>query len=539
MLLTNTSKAQFSSSDSSFLSTVFTEVPYQNDSLFPGDWYYYSDFNSIASFYGKLDAMFKFNGNEWANAYQQMELLEFRYDSLRNATFNYYYNVWGNAYQQLDPLVIQSFLLNGKTQEAFSTLTPANTVTDCKTGFLIIPGSDNNQTTDIVLGYGYHNNNCFVKNTLKQYGDVYVYCKPLEDYRALRWGGLKLNSGDYVTPGAASFVYNYLNASHRPYAVNYLIECVALLKMMRSKYDKVVVVGCSLGGYSALLAGLETPVDGVICASGYSIYFDSLASVQYELSQNFENLNYQYPANLIASKIFQQPSKQFLFSYANLDNSLYQEEHDSLYTQTFLSSNPNCSFYTNFNTHSFPPCIVLENFSDSIQLKRSVHFRKLSEDNLICHTKVNICPGTNLNFYLVRNGAIVNSFFNVQDSVLIDLMMPGTYYLTGITSGGSVLSCLDTLIYTVQLPTGVSQNMNTKTDIVVTNPAHNFMQCVSSSTEPIEVVLYNLSGQELLHQRVMSNEKLPTMAWQSGLYLLELRQGESIQHVKLIIQHEF
>lgn len=533
-------KSQFTSVDSAFLSSVFTETPYLNDGLFPGNWYVHDSFSSIINFFSMMDSIFKFNRTDWNHAYQQIELHDMVYDTTRNNTFNYYYQNFGNAYQQYDPLMMQRFTLNGKVQNAYCTYVPGTNSQDCKTAYLIIPGSDNNQTSQIMLGNGYHNNNCYVKNQLRQSGDVYVLCKPLEDYRAVRWNGFKLNSADYSTPGPSSYMYNYLLAQGKPYAVNYLIESLALLKMMKSKYDRVIVSGCSLGGYSALLAGLESPVDGVICSSGFSVLFESTPWVQQELFQNVDSLVYQYTTSVVKTKIDQSPSKKFLFSFADGDNYIYQLEHDSLYLKNLFAANSNCSFYTNFTTHSFPPCAVFSTFYDSLMAQPSVRFKKVNETSTVCSSRVKICPGANFNFYLVRNGAIQNSFFNVQDSVDINLYVPGVYTLTGITSSSNVLSCLDTLVYNPLNPTNeLFESIDELNQIVVTSPASNYIQIHATIPERIQCSVYTVFGSCIYQGNIQANDRISCSSWTNGLYLLQFKYGKNQLHKKVVVQHDF
>ncbi|MBK7588379.1 MAG: hypothetical protein IPI22_08590 [Bacteroidetes bacterium] len=181
--------------------------------------------------YSKIDSIFPFTKYDFEDAYNRIQVAsDFLYDTVRNNTFNYYYQFNNSAYYQYNPLVMFNFELNGIQTKAYSTYSPSNAIGNCKTAYFIIPGSNNNQTTALMKGYDYHNINCYIKNELKTMGDVYILCKPLEDYRALIWNSKKLNSGNYVTPGNLSFVYNYLLANNRPYGINYLIEALAIIK---------------------------------------------------------------------------------------------------------------------------------------------------------------------------------------------------------------------------------------------------------------------------------------------------------------------
>jgi hypothetical protein len=311
--------AQLSATDSIFLNTHFTEPMYLANDLFPGNWYVHDEVDSIPELFEKLDSMFVFNPSDFDSAYAHLQTDAYvRFDTLLNTTFNYYYATYGNAYKQYDPLVTLDFSLKGKSSKAYATYSPTNASDTGAIGFLIIPGSNNNQTTQLILGTGYHNTNCFVRNKLMEFGDVYIQCKPLEDYRALYWNKKKFNSGDYVSPGL-NFIYSYLDSIDTPYGINYLTEAIALLKHMKSKYKKVMVLGCSQGGYAGLLAALNSPIDGCLVSSGYTKFIDGDSFFLHTLSQNFDSIPHQFTAPLIKNKIEASPG-EFLFTWPNYDS---------------------------------------------------------------------------------------------------------------------------------------------------------------------------------------------------------------------------
>lgn len=528
--------AQFSSADSAFLDAVFDEQPYADDIISPGNWYTYPLFNTVPELFSSLDSIFKFQTGELGGAYSHIELQQFDYDTALNPTFNYYYNQFGNAYQQYDPIVKQRFELNNKTQEAYSTYTPGFNSSSCSVGYLIIPGSNANQTTELIQGTGYHNINCQVKHKLLQTGDVYIYCKPLEDFRALRWNGLKLNSSDYVTPGASSYIYNYLNTLHKPYAVNYMIECLALLKMMKTKYHKVVVVGCSLGGYSSLIAGLEAPVDAAIVSSGYSIKFDNAPNVMFELTQNFDTAIYQYPMATVQSVINQNTNKQFYFTYADQDNYYYQLEHDSSYTQNYLANSTNCYFFTNYSYHAFPTGIIMDSMVTSILSEPTVRFEVLNQTTTNCSTKVHLCPSGLFSFYLKQNGVILDSFINVQDSILLNLTIPGYYTLYGITQGSYHPICLDTINFNWTIVTQTN-SLGRAVDISIVNPVYDQLQwiCNYSDIDCRRIMVTDLTGHVVYaNDHYTLPTPVNTGTWPSGMYFIHLMVDDKTYNFKVM-----
>lgn len=157
----------------------------------------------------------------------------------------------------------------------------------CKTAFLIIPGSGADQSTLVVQGVGYHNQICYVQNACLPYGDVFTYIKPNEDVRAICWNKFKLSN----------YLISYLQNNGKHYGVNYLIEIIATLQWMKNKYERVVVLGLSEGGYAAMLASFYAKPHGAVISSAYSIHFDSSASATI-LQERFDSLvEYSYQAS--------------------------------------------------------------------------------------------------------------------------------------------------------------------------------------------------------------------------------------------------
>ena len=126
------------------------------------------------------------------------------------------------------------------------------------TAILIIPGSGFNQSGEIMPG-GFRNYHDGLFDTAKKYGDVYVYIKPNEDIRAIHNGRNKL---DY------DFITNTLISHGGSYSAYYVVETMAITKYLQKYYRNVVVAGISQGGTAALLNGMQSWPNAVICISG-------------------------------------------------------------------------------------------------------------------------------------------------------------------------------------------------------------------------------------------------------------------------------
>lgn len=447
-LLNYSSKAQLTSSDSSFFKSVFADNWYSNYSLYPGNWYIeQSPVGSLDSLYLKIDDVFKFRSADFENAYDLMVVNNsFSYDVVRNGTFNDYFNSMRGGYKQLDPLVELEFNLNNKNATSYATYTPASEGAsgNQRIAFFVIPGSEANQTTDIIRGEGYHNTNCYVSEHLKAYGDVFIHTKPVEDYRGIYWNGKKLNTADYVTPGSLSFLYTYLLANDKPYGVNYLIECFAFIKYLNQHYDKVVLLGCSQGGYAAMLTAFNTDVDAALIASGFTTQVHDSASYWYAMQQIFGSAVERY-TNPFVKECFTKANTQFLLTYAYPDLPAYITENQQHLTQSYLQNLPNIRYYYNYSEHSFPPCTVLDSFVLRVQEKPKP---LISLDESVCindSLKLKIWfkgVESTYTFDLYKDSLPIGRFVSPSDYFEINVSKNGLYYINNqdSNSGSSFIS---------------------------------------------------------------------------------------------------
>lgn len=431
-------KAQVSVSDSIFLNSIFTEPLYNSPSLFPGTWYLNNSITTVSDLYNSINNEFKFFDSEFPNCYENISIPNNMVkDNLVNPTMNYYFNNFGNAYKQIDPIYYLNFSLNNKTTKSYFTFTPKALNSSDSVAFLIIPGSNNNQTTDLIVGTGYHNINCYVKDYLKNIGDTYIYTKPGEDFRAWIRNNQKLNTADYVTPGAASFLYNYLNSNNKPYGINYLIESIALIKYLNTKYKKVILLGCSQGGYATLLTALNATIDASIISSGYSINFDNSPNDIYSLQQNFGSLTPSLPDTAVKLGI-KKSNAEFLFSWPNLDSYWYQLEHDSQPTQNYFTGLSNCNYYYNYTYHSFPQCANLDTFINRVLLKPKPFVKIIDSictaDSVVCAVTFTGTPP--FTFDLYKDSIYFNSYSTNTKSINISIFQNGIYQIKNLEDGG-------------------------------------------------------------------------------------------------------
>lgn len=529
-VLPATLHAQLTAADSLFMNSKFNEQLYVIPSANPGDWYVHPAVTSPSNLDTQLQQIFRFPVSAFPSCFSHLSIdTALHYDTLLNATFNYYYNTFGNAFLQTDPLIKLGFELNGITANAYFTHTPSTGSGNHEIAFMILPGSDPNQTTELIQGGGYHNINCFVKNLLVTYGDVFIQCKPLEDYRALSWNEQKFNSSDYNTPGLR-YVYDYLDSIDRPYGISILVEAEAMLKYLHTHYKKVVVLGCSMGGYTALLTSLNAPADGALIASGYTKFGETDPTYLFEQTQNFHTLPYQYDSNQVKNKLAHSPC-EFLFSWPDLDSYWYQYEHDNHSTQSFLGNLDNCGFYYNYVHHSFPDCGSIDSFIQRILNKPKVF---LVADTLHQHGyatgTISFAGQGPYSFTLYRD-SIPFLAYNLVSGPLTVILPPGRYVIGDIINGAGVKgTCMDTLQIVDRWCTTAFTNPDTPDAL----PWQQTVESIAESGAGLflqgfkgDLSLYGLDGREIVHTRVNAGQ-LPAAfrGLPTGIYLIRLDDGK-------------
>ncbi|HNF72758.1 MAG TPA: hypothetical protein PLP34_10100, partial [Chitinophagaceae bacterium] len=341
-------KAQLSAADSLFFQSVFSGSRYFNPSGFTGSFYVFDTVHSVSDMTQQIDSQFKFNYTDIAYC-----------DSLQTADTichplpeNQSFNLYPFIFNRPDPIVALPFTLHQKTARSYAYRYESWMPDSCKTAFMIIPGSHENESTLMTLGLDYANQLCYMQQTMARHGDVYTLIKPNEDHRAIQWNGNRL--GNYLIW--------YLDSANRHYGVNYLIETIAWIKFLKTRYDKVYIAGISEGGYAALLASFLSPGDGSIISGGYTILFDSLPASNAILHERFDSLVDYYHAGQVWNSI-QAKTTPFCFTWGDGDPVPgMQTEHDSMLTKNYFSGLANAYSYFNFSGHTFPDC----HYTDSV-----------------------------------------------------------------------------------------------------------------------------------------------------------------------------
>jgi hypothetical protein len=525
LLTVTIGKAQLTPADSQFVQGIFTGLRYSDDSLAPGNWYLHSPITSVTDIQNHLDSVFPFNYTHFKGSYKRIQVnQEMEYESSLNSTFNYYYNSMQGAYFQFDPIMKLNFALDGISSETYFTYTPSVNSSDCKIAYLIIPGSNSNQTTEIIRGSGYHNLNGYTHNQLKNQGDVFILCKPLEDFRALCWNKKRLQTDDYYTPGPSLYVYATLRDRGTPYGLNYLIETFALIKKLKEKYDKVVVLGCSQGGFASLLTGLESQPDAAIICSGYSVQFDNVSENQQSLVNLF-GLNFVttytnfYVTQLIRTRL----NTQFYFGYPDQENTVYQAEHDTKITETNFGSLEHVHYLYNYNYHSFPPDSVLQLPLQANTTRPTVELRVEKNYNGQQGIRFSICPATHFSGTLYLNNKAYAHLAMQPDSLLLLPLPEGVYTLPLFSVSNPTYTCLDTATIAYGL-----DHIPTDATTYPNDPSQNHLNfefiVEESKMEYGDIKVFSVDGQTLLSKTNYDlHSRLDISYLKPGLYIVQVQ----------------
>jgi hypothetical protein len=433
LFFNQTAKAQLSPADSNYLNSIYGESPYVAYWDYPGMWYHHPEPTSIQHFYDQIDSNFKFYNFEFADCYNQMQIAtSLERDTLINATIADYeiannIKIYGNK----DPFVKVAFSLNNKSTYCYAVLDSMSApVYNTDYAFVIISGTGNNLIKEIIDGTGYHDANCYVRNLLKPLGDIYVASMPNEDHRAMIFNRKKASSLPSYQP---SFLTNYLNAQNKALGLNRLIETVALVKYLKTKYKKVFVLGLSTGGTVALWTSLLAEPDAALVASGYSVLVDNDFNSQMVNLMSYGNNLLVYDKDSVRSRMSQLHT-QFLITQAINDGPLVQNDIDSSLTKNFLAGTGNTSFFYNYYNHAFPPCLTIDTF---FQRCMNMPIARLSVDSNLCNMdstilKVHLLGKAPFTFDLYRNNILSTSYTIPTNYCHIPLYQDGKYFIKNI-----------------------------------------------------------------------------------------------------------
>jgi hypothetical protein len=427
------SYAQFSANDTAYLNNFFTEVPYISYWNKPGTWFTNTEISSVQDFFNQMDTNFRFYNHEYAGCYKNILIeSDIILDTQINITFNTFEQVNNfSIYGIPNPFAKVKFSLNNKSAYTYFVLdSTTNLNQQCTIAYMVVPGTGQNAMSTFVQGVGYHNLYCQVRNNLKQYGDVYSMSRANEDHRAIFFNKKKLGT---ITPVQPTFMQSYLNAANRSYGVNQLIETVAMIKYLKSKYDKVFVLGLSTGGKVALWSSMEAEPHAALISSGYTILADVNYQTQLINSYSFGNFLLDLDKDSTKKRLSELKT-QFMFTWGSNDNYLAQLEVDSNLTQNYFQGLNNTSYFYNYNSHTFPPCYAIDSFfqrsKNKSTCKLDYNKTNCNKDSVILYAQ--FCGNPPYTFDLVRDSLIISSHVSNSNNDTFIVYESGNYEIRNV-----------------------------------------------------------------------------------------------------------
>jgi hypothetical protein len=520
--------SQFSAADSAAMLGWYDHPIYIDTSVTPGNWLHNPEPSSFYNHYLMLDTSFKFNTLDLDNI-QSLTLTDsLQYDTAINNSFN----VNPALLNQQNPMVYLPFTLNNKTGKAYTIYYPDTTSNYCKNAFLIVPGSGRNQAYDIVRGVGYHNTLCSMKNNCLNFGDVFTLVKPNEESRAYHWGNNKLNS----------WIFWYLSSANTYYGTNYLIEIIAMIQYLKSKYDKVFLFGLSEGGYASLLSTFYIQPDVALISGGYSVNFDTCTDEKDYLRLRFDTLVDYYDRIQVKNKILNS-SCQYMFTWGDGDPVLTMDpDHDFHYTENYFNGLSNCSYFYDFLDHTFPPCINIDTFIQrNLSVPKAHYF--ITDTSIIdtMKTQVRFCNSGQFQFDLFRNNSFYQAYTSVTDSINIPLSDSGWYSIRNVIDTNLIAGeCVDSIYcnkYPVSFPVEVSNTSTLHNSIKYNNPfQHKLLIDLSAIANPVSIQVKSIYGIQVFCKNSSKSAMftIDTEQWSTGNYILQISDSKNFTTFKLL-----
>jgi len=247
-----------------------------------------------------------------------------------------------------------NYEISGKPHSAYAYLKSGK---ENKTGFLVIPGSGENQAYSMITqqGSNYQKN---ILEILQPFGDVYILLKLNESQYAIHNGRYKLNY---------DFIVNYFLNRGGSYSSLYIEDGLVLIKFIKEKHRYSGIAGLSQGGLAALISALFSKPDFAIISSGYSVLLDKIefaGQMQIIIPGIQKILN----SNVLKDSIVRTKT-EFLFSWGQKEDNLYGIEASTSLTLKEFGFLPNVECVIHKYGHVYPDSIIQNFLFHRIYLK--------------------------------------------------------------------------------------------------------------------------------------------------------------------------
>lgn len=222
---------------------------------------------------------------------------------------------------------------------------------NAKIGALIIPGSGHNQSEGIALNDSLNYHYGIMDALAFKQANVFTMIKPNEDILAWHNGqGKKLN-GNYI--------WNWQVNHEGSYSVSYLVQSLAWIKWLKTRYKRTIVVGLSQGGAATMLNALQSKPDIAILSSGHSCVGELALGNGHDQLLAVPGYGKLFLLDTLVAKLKVIPT-QWLFTWGKKEEGLYRLEAEKGYTANPVDHLDNVVCVFHEGGHEFPKKEIIQ-----------------------------------------------------------------------------------------------------------------------------------------------------------------------------------
>lgn len=213
-----------------------------------------------------------------------------------------------------------------------------------RSAVLIIPGTGINNSTEI-LNNDISSYSHGALDAFDSVQDAFIFIKPNEDVLAFHNGDKKLG---------VDVISNYHLNRGGSYSASYIVQALAVQKVLKRSYEETILAGLSQGGLASLLILLQAEPDIAIISSGYSILNNV---IEWSNADQILIPGYDFSALYNGSKLvarLRDRRTDLLFTWGKNEAGIYRIEARNAISCSLLKRAPNVSCAMHEKGHSFP-----------------------------------------------------------------------------------------------------------------------------------------------------------------------------------------
>ena len=255
-------------------------------------------------------------------------------------------------YPNYPPVSVIEYEVDGYDRKAFVY----GAIDSCSVGnsrkksvLFLIPGSGSNQSLGAFRNNG-KNYHYGIKNVAKSNNlDFLVLIKQNEDF-------LAFTSKDRSRKLSYDFIVSYQYQNGGNYSTSYMVDALAVQKLLKKCYKNTVFAGLSQGGLANLITSLYSNPTISLVSSGYSLMSRNVewsGPLQIQMVTGDGYMAKLFDEEYIINKIEKSTTK-FLFTWGLREVGTYGVEAQSEFTANFFKGLKNVNYDIGDYGHIFP-----------------------------------------------------------------------------------------------------------------------------------------------------------------------------------------